>query len=416
MSELKKYIQENNKTRIALVGANSQGKSYALSHLDVDKDSIIYVDAETKPDENMRNSADKTTLIDWITNLIGLEKINNVLNDIIRDLNLNNNINGVNIEIEKSISTYKGLLKFNTTTNNNNFSTPGSGEKALGQLLMIENILKNKKSEKFKWLLFDEPENYLHPSLYPLISKTLKSISESGITVIIATHSSEILKYFIEDLSEVIRMKDGKIYPLKEDKYYANLISTMDIYVKPEFMMDTFKHIKDMSDRYFSSIIKEEILKSVFSDLIILGEGVAEEEIFKLFVKKYPELYYENNINTIVTFGKDLIPWYCEIFNDIGIKTLALYDLDYDKNYQNKHIAINNMIEEKSSLTIKVYDYNNIQKNDIEDFLNAGNKDKTKHLIALIREMWLKNDSTLLSFLALINDSIKLLIEQEKIK
>ncbi|MBQ9833751.1 MAG: hypothetical protein IJO33_01000 [Bacilli bacterium] len=146
------------------------------------------------------------------------------------------------------------------------------------------------------------------------------------------------------------------------------------------------------SDRYFSSIIKEEILKSVFSDLIILGEGVAEEEIFKLFVKKYPELYYENIINTIVTFGKDLIPWYCEIFNDIGIKTLALYDLDYDKNYQNKHIAINNMIEEKSSLTIKVYDYNNIQKNDIEDLLNAGNKDKTKHLIALIREMWLKNN------------------------
>ena len=40
MSELKKYIQDNNKTRIALVGANSQGKSHALLSLNDDKELI----------------------------------------------------------------------------------------------------------------------------------------------------------------------------------------------------------------------------------------------------------------------------------------------------------------------------------------------------------------------------------------
>lgn len=418
MSKLKEYIISNDKKRIALVGANSQGKSHELIELNTDKEiknTVIYVDSETKPDENMKNSTDSTTLIDWITQLIGIDKLNNVLDEIIDDLDIDNSLNGISISVEKSASSYKGLIKFNTKTKNNKFTNPGSGEKSLGQLIMIENILKNKKSTKYKWLLLDEPESYLHPSLYPLIAKTLNSISEHGIKVIIATHSPEILKYFIEDLSEVVRMKDGEIYPLKSDDYYSNLIKSIDIYNDTSLMMESFKNIKDMSNNYFQSIIKEDIIRSVFADIIILGEGIAEDEIFKFFVKKNPDFYYENNINTVVIYGKCFIPWYLAIYKDIGIKTLSIYDCDEDKKYPDKHKAINKLIENESDATLKIYDNNGIKKMDVEDYLDLQTKDKTKHLISVIREKWLIQDEKLLHFLSEIKEKVKELIDDKKL-
>lgn len=65
MSELKEYII--NKNRIALVGANSQGKTYQLEQLSkACNGKVIFVESETKSDENMKNSGEKTTLIEWI--------------------------------------------------------------------------------------------------------------------------------------------------------------------------------------------------------------------------------------------------------------------------------------------------------------------------------------------------------------
>lgn len=417
MSELKKYILDNDKKRVALVGANSQGKSHALLSLNDDKElkgSVIFVDSETKPDENMKNSTDSTTLIDWITQLIGIEKINNVLDEVIKELNIDNSLNGISINVEKSVKSYKGLIKFDTKTKNNKFNNPGSGEKSLGQLIMIENILKNKESSKYKWLLLDEPESYLHPSLYPLIAKTLNKISEYGIRVVIATHSPEILKYFIDDLSEIIRMKDGEMYPLNTDSYYSDIIKNISIYTDKALMMESFERIKDMSNMYFQSIIKEDIIKSIFADVVILGEGIAEEEIFKFFVKKYPEFYYENNINTIVIYGKCFVPWYVLIYKEIGIKTLAIYDCDENKKHQERHIEINSLIEKNSTSTLKIYDKNGIKKMDIEDYLELEVDDKTKHLISVLREKWLENDNKLINFLCEIKEQVEDLIKNIK--
>jgi len=418
MSKLKEYIVNTNKKRIALVGANSQGKTHELIELNTDKEiknSVIYVDSETKPDENMKNSTDSTTLIDWITQLIGIDKLNNVLDEIINDLDIDNTLNGISISVEKSANSYKGLLKFDTKTKNNKFTNPGSGEKSLGQLIMIENILKSKKSTKYKWLLLDEPESYLHPSLYPLIARTLNNISEHGIKVVIATHSPEILKYFIEDLSEVVRMKNGEIYPLNTDDYYTNLTSQINIYNDTSLMMDSYKRIKDMTSNYFQSIIKEDIIRSVFADIVILGEGIAEDEIFKFFIKKYPDFYYENNINTIVIYGKCFIPWYLAIYKEIGINTLSIYDCDEDKNHQDKHKAINKLIEDKSDLSFKIYDNNGIKSMDIENYLDLQAKDKAKHLISILREKWLIHDNKLLNFLSEIKEKVEQLIEKKRL-
>ena len=416
MSKLKDYILKNDKKRIALVGANSQGKSHELEELNGDreiKNSVIFIDSETKPDENMKNSSEGATLIDWITQLIGIEKLNTVLDEIITEIDANKTSNGISIKIEKSVSSYKGLIKFNTETSHNRFTSPGSGEKALGQLIMIEKILKNKKSEKYKWLLIDEPETYLHPSMYPLISSTLKSISECGVKVVIATHSPEILKYFIEDLSEVVRMKDGEMYPLKADNYYERLTNNMDIYNNNSLMMDSFKKIKTMSDNYFQSIIKEDIINSVFSEIVILGEGIAEAEIFKYFIKKYPDFYYENNIYAVIIYGKCFIPWYLAIFKEIGIKTLAIYDSDKNKDPKIKHEATNRLIETKSDIAFKIYDNNGIKNDDIEDYLEIKTKDKAKKLITIIREKWLTQDYKLLRFLSEIKEKVELLKNNE---
>lgn len=219
---LENYFNSPSKNRIALVGANSQGKTYQLEQLSkTNKGKVIYVESETKSDENMKNSAESTTLIEWITELIGLDDLNKVIDNTITKLNIKNGNDMINVELRNCAKSYKGLIEFAMTTNSNDKKLSGSGEKVLGQLIMISNIL-NEDNNKYEYLIVDEPEAHLHPSLYYLIAKTLNTISHNGIRVVIATHSSEILQYFVEDSSEIVVMKKLEPIPLKKQNHIMN--------------------------------------------------------------------------------------------------------------------------------------------------------------------------------------------------
>lgn len=76
----------------------------------------------------MKNSADGTTLIEWITGLIGIEKLNNIVDEIISDLNIISGNNRVNVSLKNSSKTYKGLIEFVVSSNNNSKNLAGSGE------------------------------------------------------------------------------------------------------------------------------------------------------------------------------------------------------------------------------------------------------------------------------------------------
>lgn len=409
MSYLKNYFESPRKNRIALVGANSQGKTYQLEQLSkACTGKVIFVESETKSDENMKNSAEKTTLIEWITELIGLDDINAVIDNIISEMSINNSNERISVELKNSVKSYKGLIEFSMRSNNNSKNLAGSGERVLGQLIMIDNILDDNNS-KYEYLIVDEPEAHLHPSLYYLIAKTLNNISHRGIKVAIATHSEEILKYFVEDSTEIIIMKDLNPIPLKTIDYYYRLKDGVECYEEESLMMKSYKRIKDKDKLYFKTIMFDGIYKALFSNTVIIGEGVIEEELFNLYLNKYYDNYYNKNVCSIITYGKEMIPWYINILNDIGINNLCIYDCD--KEDDQKHKFLNEYIENHANEKIKITAN---EKNDLEHFLGIefNDGDKGKYDISEIRYLYLNNNETLMNLLKQINDLVNELNEK----
>lgn len=409
MSYLKNYFESPKKNRIALVGTNSQGKTYQLDKLSkMCNGKVIFVESETKSDENMKNSAEKTTLIEWITELIGLDDVNTVIDNIISRIKIDNSNERVSVELKNSVKSYKGLIEFAMKSNNNSKELAGSGERVLGQLIMIDNILYDNNS-KYEYLIVDEPEAHLHPSLYYLIAKTLNNISHRGIKVAIATHSEEILKYFVEDSNEIIMMKDLIPIPLKNTDYYYNLKDSIACYEDDSLMMKSYKRIKDKDKLYFKTIMFDGIYKALFSNTVIIGEGVIEEELFNLYLNKYYENYYNKNVCSIISYGKEMIPWYISILNDIGINNLCIYDCDNEDS--SKHKFLNEYIETNANKKIKITANG---KNDLEHFLGIeiNDGDKGKYDISEIRYLYLNDNEKLMGLLKQINDLVNELNEK----
>ncbi|SEH66207.1 ABC transporter related protein [Bathymodiolus azoricus thioautotrophic gill symbiont] len=59
---------------------------------------------------------------------------------------------------------------------------------------MIQTLLKNNVISKGSFVFFDEPETNLHPTWQVLLTKTLIKLAESGVNVVMATHSLDMIK------------------------------------------------------------------------------------------------------------------------------------------------------------------------------------------------------------------------------
>ena len=84
------YMNSNNLSRLALVGTNSQGKSYLIANTfkkELLKKSIL-IGNEVKADENLKNSADNSTLITWINTLMDNSKIKDEIDNEINKIDL----------------------------------------------------------------------------------------------------------------------------------------------------------------------------------------------------------------------------------------------------------------------------------------------------------------------------------------
>ena len=84
------YLEEKKLDRLALVGTNSQGKSYMISKDikgDIAKKTIL-VTNEVKADENLKNSTDTSTLIVWLNSLLDNTKAKEAIQEQIDEVDL----------------------------------------------------------------------------------------------------------------------------------------------------------------------------------------------------------------------------------------------------------------------------------------------------------------------------------------
>ncbi len=341
-----------NNDKLVLVGMNSQGKTNSLESLKkIYKNEAIFVANETKANESLKNSTDSSPLITWLERLLNLNKLKELIDEQISEVDFSevNRENSVNVGLQNSTINYKGLISAEITTKSNKWGIPGSGETFYGQLMIIEKILEKGGNNPIKLLIIDEPETFLHPSLYINMCALLKKISRS-VKIVISTHSPEILKYFIDDLEEIVVVNNGEFKKLESTNFYINLKNYIQIYNDGKGYQSTKQALLNFNS-YFDVFLKPIILECLFSKVVIIGEGVAEKVLFECVKNKYNSDYKLASVNFVTLYGKDFIPLLILIFKNIGLNVFTIYDKDPGKTDETT-IYINNYIEENSNIKI----------------------------------------------------------------
>ena len=396
------YMEDNKLNRLALVGPNSQGKTYMINQefKGAKSKKAILVMNEVKADENLKNSTDTSTLITWLNSLLDNTNAKKALQEEINKIDLRsiNENSFLNIELSNNLESYKGIISAEIETNSNQWHKPGSGEKFLGQLLLISKILEDNEDDTYKYLVIDEPEQHLHPSLYIKVAKILNKISNQGIKVIIATHSPIITQYFVDDTSEICKVVDGVYNPLPTINDLIKLSKEFDCYKNNELKLNDYKLVEENYDLYFKNFVFPIILKSLFCNYMLLGEGAIERKIFELYMLKYGANMEKKDIDYAIVDGKIFFPIIISVLNKISIKTFTLYDLDAEN--QPEHKCLNRIIEDISTATIGF-------KPNIENRLEITKdmiSDKYRGLIILINQFYLNGNAKLYELLEEINN------------
>lgn len=226
-------------------------------------------------------------------------------------------------------------------------------------IINLISILVAAYDDKIELLLIDEPEVSLHPQLQSYLLNEIKTaIKITGKTVIISTHSTEMINIEnIDDLSNIVFFEEDKepiqIEPsnpiLKNNKLKA-------------FINITMGHIHK---------------KAFFAKKVFLVEGPSDEIICKFILNKFNINLGVAGAEIIVANGKSNFMQIVKFFDLIGKEIIILTDLDGFID-DNEIINLFNGSEKISNELIKNGSSNivDLATNFKNDFNSLLNKDK----------------------------------------
>lgn len=220
----------------------------------------------------------------------------------------------------------------------------GMGTRSWASLLALKAKIgwDEKKAIKermafFPILALEEPEAHLHPNAQRQVYRQLSSIVGQKF---ISTHSPYIAG--IAELSELrCFSKNEDFVEIREIAFfYDKKISLLQKKLQTAYRghkADIERDIKSQEDikRNVLRRIKNEILKTrgelLFSRIVILFEGITEEQSLPIFAKEFFGLFpYELGITFINVGGKGNYLPYINLLESLKIKWLILSDSEED--------------------------------------------------------------------------------------
>lgn len=195
-------------------------------------------------------------------------------------------------------------------------------------------------SPKLTWILFEEPEAFLHPSQIDVLDVSLRQISQDNNSqVLITTHSPEFVSKNIEDLPSLIRLcKKGtttEIGQISEPTLQAILNYNQQeiakwkasgMYVNPDDMSIDMESIK------YALWLDPKRCSAFFANKVLLVEGPAETVIigYLLGIGQVPSP--AGGLFILDSIGKFNMHRFMKLFGELGISHAVLYDSDNGKN------------------------------------------------------------------------------------
>ena len=335
------------------IGPNGYGKTYELEKIkkslfdeDNDRKDIIMLGSELVFADEMKDTVNNSFLMDYIITellvddeLINLQKqFENKLDTLIKDnsdmynelmdetLDLNSHKRTKDVIAPQKTREYKKLVKINADDLK---ASMGSGQKLHFLLKLIE------KSNK-RYIFLDEPENHSHPSMLNITANLINKLSETK-DVYIATHSPELLNMLNIDFNNSYIFNDPECKGPKtiDFKKAANAlpsnINIENLYSNSKTYYDEEKLKNNILD-----IHKKEFMSALFSNKVYIVEGINDQLFLKKVLNSAGKQFEQYSI--FPCYGKPHYFPFIEIFKDLGIDVVLLFDEDKTSDETNNKI------------------------------------------------------------------------------
>lgn len=200
------------------------------------------------------------------------------------------------------------------------FEEFGTGEQQVLLMAFVKAYMKVFSSEHFV-LIIEEPEAHLHPLAQKWLKEYISEMCESGIQVVISTHSTDFIDAeFLEGLVRVYKVGNTtKAKQLTRDELCSFCIASGAPAEKttPDNVID-----------FYSTKLFSDQLKGMFAETIILVEGATEFFALPEYLKKKEYSLAEHGVEIINCRGKDAIPLFWRLFKAYGYSCYAIFDCD----------------------------------------------------------------------------------------
>jgi putative ATP-dependent endonuclease of OLD family len=209
----------------------------------------------------------------------------------------------------------------------------GEGTRNLLILALLRSYavtLRQSGEQLLGILAIEEPEIYLHPQAQRNLFRILREIADSGIQVIISTHSSHFVdtEYF-DSIGLVRKVDDNEIKGCQHT--VLTLVTKQDLLEHcyatgvPRDKA-TFENITE----YYKSTSNFRLNEAFFARFVILVEGETEELALPEYLAAAGLDCDRRGVSVIAVQGKNQIPKYWRLFSKFGIPMIVVFDNDDD--------------------------------------------------------------------------------------
>ena len=229
-------------------------------------------------------------------------------------------------------------------------------------------------SGQLTWLLYEEPEAFLHPTQIELLNRSLHTLTKgekNESQVLISTHSPMFVSRNIAMLPSIIRLqRDGgrtiinQVTKKKLEKILSSNIEMMQGWQTPfepedlEVEMESVKYALWLDSRRCNAF---------FADIVLLVEGPSEVALIEYLLEE-GKIRAPGGKKVVVfdSMGKFNMHRFMNLFGYLGIRHSVLFDEDQDDNSQPRYPEIDKTIfNAKNNATIKI----DTLPSDLESFL-----------------------------------------------
>lgn len=219
----------------------------------------------------------------------------------------------------------------------------GEGARNMILIALLRSYAKNFKNggEVNGILALEEPELFLHPQARRHLATVLRELAQTGLQVIISTHSDSFIDTELFDsIGRVIKIED----PDNKGKEQTVLVQTnknklVELATKTGVPVD--KVNIDNIQPFYKTTSNHRLNEGFFARCLVLVEGETEELALPEFLSVLGLDCDANGISIIEVKGKNQIPKYWRLYASFGIPTIVILDNDNKngKEKSNKNVA-----------------------------------------------------------------------------